>query len=193
VSNLCDNLSVSSTSDLVNTLRWSDPNSGCTYFEVISSYKVYYSPDSTKKAEVVGTTQGAGNRLFSYVDPKVGLQGCFTVTALDAKGNESTFSNRVCLNNCNFYELPNTFTPNGDGANDVFKPSKNFFISKISMRIYNQWGTLIKEFSDPQINWDGEGSPDGTYYYVCKIFKRNLDGSETADPNILSGFINVIR
>jgi hypothetical protein len=61
------------------------------------------------------------------------------------------------------------------------------------MKIYNQWGTLIFETNDPSINWDGEASPEGTYYYTCKVFKRNLDGTESETTSLLSGYINLLR
>jgi gliding motility-associated-like protein len=193
ITNLCASLGTAGSNDLTNNLTWTDPNAGCSYFENVNSYRIYYATDSTKGLNRIGTVVGKDNRLFSYVDPVFGLQGCFYVTALDAIGNESFPSNKVCLENCTFYELPNTFTPNGDGSNDVFKPMKNFFVSKISMKVFNQWGTLIKEFTDPQINWDGLDTPDGTYYYVCQVFNRNLDGSESLNINTLSGYINIIR
>ncbi|HMP31850.1 MAG TPA: gliding motility-associated C-terminal domain-containing protein, partial [Saprospiraceae bacterium] len=132
-------------------------------------------------------------RSFEHISTQFGLQGCYTVTALDSLGNESLKSNRVCLDNCPLYELPNTFTPNGDGTNDIFVPSKNYFISRVEMKIYNLWGTLVYETLDPMINWGGMDSPEGTYYYTCKVFKRNLDGSESETSSVLSGYINVLR
>jgi gliding motility-associated-like protein len=58
--------------------------------------------------------------------------------------------------------LPNIFTPNGDGINDIFLP--NFHI-----KVYNRWGLLLYEGSD---GWDGRYKgrmmSAGTYYYVLR-------------------------
>jgi gliding motility-associated-like protein len=193
VINLCDQIQTSSLEDLKNFLSWTDPNSNCLYFEKVETYRIYFRPDSLTEDEIIAQIPATSNRTYDHISDQFGLQGCYTVTAIDSLGNESIKSNRVCLDNCPIYELPNTFTPNGDGNNDRYEPSKNYFISRVSMKIYNQWGTLIFETNDPSINWDGEASPEGTYYYTCKVFKRNLDGTESETTSLLSGYINLLR
>jgi gliding motility-associated-like protein len=193
VINLCDQIQTSTLEDLKNFLSWTDPNSNCLYFEKVSSYKIYFRPDSLAQDELIAQIPVNLSRTFEHVSDQFGLQGCYSVTALDSLGNESIKSNRVCVDNCPIYELPNTFTPNGDGNNDQYVPSKNYFISRVIMKIYNQWGTLIYETADPSINWDGESSPEGTYYYTCRVFKRNLDGTESETTSLLSGYINLLR
>ncbi len=47
------------------------------------------------------------------------LAGCYAVSAIDSFENESAFSAKICVDNCIMYELPNVFTPNGDGINDT--------------------------------------------------------------------------
>ena len=69
-----------------------------------------------------------------------------------------------------FY-LPNAFTPNGDGDNDVFLP-KGYKIEDLQMLIFNRWGELIFESNDVNIGWDGKTksnifAPDGLY--TCLI------------------------
>ena len=193
VVNLCDQIQSSQIEDLKNFLSWTDPNARCAYQEEVVSYKIYYAPDSISRDTLIATVSGSRNRTFEHISQQFGLQGCYTVTALDSLSNESVKSNRICLINCPLYELPNTFTPNGDGSNDVYLPLKNYFVVRVDFKLYNQWGTLIYQTGNPSINWTGEGYPEGTYYYTCKVYNRNLDGSESADPDILSGFINVLR
>lgn len=56
-----------------------------------------------------------------------------------------------------FYELPNAFTPNGDGLNDVFRPFTDFeLITKFSLSIFNRWGQMIYNTNDPVKGWDGK-------------------------------------
>jgi gliding motility-associated-like protein len=64
--------------------------------------------------------------------------------------------------------VPNTFTPNGDGRNDIFLAFGNS-VSNYKMRVYNQWGQLVSETSNISQGWDGtfKGAmqPSGVYVY----------------------------
>ncbi|MBL7906514.1 MAG: gliding motility-associated C-terminal domain-containing protein [Bacteroidales bacterium] len=61
----------------------------------------------------------------------------------------------------------NTFTPNNDGLNDVFRPvGTGILIRQFSMVIYNRWGQLIFETTNPAEGWDGEHAPAGGYGWV---------------------------
>jgi len=106
-------------------------------------------------------------------------------------------SNVACVDNCPVYNLPNVFTPNDDGQNDRFIPFPYRFIERINLQIYNRWGGLVFETSDPDINWDGtnlEGKPlaEGVYYYGCEVYEQRLNGTVQRDKG-LSGFIHIIR
>ena len=66
--------------------------------------------------------------------------------------------------------IPNAFTPNGDGDNDIFI-AKGFKIESLNMLIYNRWGELVFESNDPFLGWDGKFSNDveaveGIYTYL---------------------------
>jgi gliding motility-associated-like protein len=64
--------------------------------------------------------------------------------------------------------VPNTFTPNGDGRNDIFLAYGNS-VANFKMRIYNQWGQMVSETSNISQGWDGtfKGTmqPSGVYVY----------------------------
>ncbi|SFE41240.1 gliding motility-associated C-terminal domain-containing protein [Chitinophaga sp. CF118] len=85
--------------------------------------------------------------------------------------------------------VPNAFTPNGDGKNDIFKPEGN--IKAINMKIFNQWGELISETTTVGTGWNGtSGSkvqPMGVYMYAIKIILNN--GTEV----IKKGSVNLLR
>jgi gliding motility-associated-like protein len=72
--------------------------------------------------------------------------------------------------------IPNSFTPNGDGRNELFKAYGNI-IAGINMKIFNQWGQLIYETSDVQSGWDGRHKgrlqPMGVYVYAIRIKLNN--------------------
>lgn len=64
--------------------------------------------------------------------------------------------------------IPNAFTPNGDGLNDVFGV-KGEGISDLHVLVFDRWGEVIFESTDPEKQWDGsfKGRPvqQGTYVY----------------------------
>lgn len=74
--------------------------------------------------------------------------------------------------------VPNVFTPNGDGLNDIFQP-KGFGITKFQMMIYDRWGEKVYETSDIEKGWDGKKQskhdvnyatgPDGSYTWQIKL------------------------
>lgn len=61
--------------------------------------------------------------------------------------------------------IPNVFTPNGDGANDLFKIDA-VSMAEENMLIFNRWGKKVFEWTNLGGVWDGENNSDGTYYYI---------------------------
>ena len=74
--------------------------------------------------------------------------------------------------------VPNVFSPNGDGKNDILYVYGNY-IDKVDMRIFNQWGQQIAVVSNKSQGWDGrhKGNPQpvGVYVYVLKA--EMIDGT----------------
>ncbi|MFN3940226.1 MAG: gliding motility-associated C-terminal domain-containing protein, partial [Chitinophagales bacterium] len=108
-------------------------------------------------------------------------------------------SNKVCVDNCSDYVLPNVFTPNNDGANDLYTPILPYrFIDKVEMKIFNSWGGLVFETTDPMLNWNGTNFntgkelEEGTYYYVCYVYEITVSGVRKIERP-LSGYIHLIR
>jgi gliding motility-associated-like protein len=64
--------------------------------------------------------------------------------------------------------MPTAFTPNGDGKNDLFRPTFIGPSAKYDFRIYNRWGELVFESKTPGIGWDGtkDGTPQKADVYV---------------------------
>lgn len=62
-------------------------------------------------------------------------------------------------------EIPNVFTPNGDGFNDVFVIKGIENCEKSRLLIKNRTGAVIFQTSDYQNNWNADNVSDGTYYY----------------------------
>jgi gliding motility-associated-like protein len=63
--------------------------------------------------------------------------------------------------------VPNAFTPNNDGLNDTFRPVVDYErVRMFSMVIYNSWGQLVFETTNPAEGWDGKDAPAGVYSWV---------------------------
>lgn len=94
--------------------------------------------------------------------------GLFSVTAFDE--NNCATTNSLELIDCAKYEIPNVFSPNSDGVNDVFKVyhAGNGFEFN-SLKVFNRWGQLVHETS---INepWDGmvNGKPAPSDIFIYR-------------------------
>lgn len=71
--------------------------------------------------------------------------------------------------------IPNAFSPNGDGTNDVFKIGNLEAYNNPNLRIYNRWGLLLYQNDNYQNDWDGGELPDGTYFYVLLLPDEQKD------------------
>jgi gliding motility-associated-like protein len=87
----------------------------------------------------------------------------YTVTFRDAAGCDYTDTVRVTVNKTRPVFVPNVFSPNGDGYNDVFHPFANGAVRQIKrLQIFDRWGELIYEATNLPINNDRYGW-DGTF------------------------------
>lgn len=94
------------------------------------------------------------------------------------------------------YYVPNTFTPNDDEKNQVFKPilSQGFKPGTYQLRIYNRWGQLIFESRDAEVGWNGDYGPSsincqsGTYTWVL-----NFQVLQTQEDKEITGHVNLIK
>lgn len=72
--------------------------------------------------------------------------------------------------------VPNTFTPNGDGRNDIVRVYGNY-IKSLNFQIYNQWGEKVFETNDINGGWNGlyknKPQPVGVYIYVLRVENTN--------------------
>ncbi|WP_207513278.1 right-handed parallel beta-helix repeat-containing protein [Longitalea luteola] len=86
--------------------------------------------------------------------------------------------------------VPNTFTPNGNGQNDVFKVYSNMMRS-IRWMVFNQWGEKVFETTELQGAWDGryKGKPQPVGVYVFVVSGTLSDGTKVTQK----GTFNLIR
>ena len=197
VTNICDdNRTCDDGEILFNNLDWDNPMDICVETDDVVSYHIYFSPTEGGELVFIASIDDSGTTVYEH-KPDRGIAGCYAVTALDTFLNESELSNIFCVDNCPNFSLPNTFTPNDDGQNDLFIPYPFCFIETIEMNIFNRWGQLVYETNDPNINWKGENLkgnelPAGTYFYTCKVFEQRVSGTEEA-AELLRGYIDLLR
>lgn len=75
--------------------------------------------------------------------------------------------------NCIPVGIPNAFTPNNDGKNDIFRPVLNVEITDYQLQVFNRNGQLIFQSKNQEEGWDGKfnGQPldPGTYVYLIRF------------------------
>jgi gliding motility-associated-like protein len=133
-------------------------------------------------------TSTASNPTIVFED-----EGCYTIILI-ATSKEGCIDTAIykplCVDKQPIFEVPNVFTPNGDGQNDVFKVHGEA-IDEFEAKIYNRWGRKIYEWNDINGYWDGkitgtEASP-GVYYIVIKAKDRR------GKTYKYEGYIHLIR
>lgn len=86
--------------------------------------------------------------------------------------------------------IPNTFTPNGDGQNDVlFVRGRN--ISSLQFLVFDRWGEVVFETNDISLGWDGiyKGKPVDPAVFVYHLTANCLDGQNY----FTKGNVSVVR
>jgi gliding motility-associated-like protein len=104
----------------------------------------------------------------------------------------STTDTVIVANNC-YMDIPNAFTPNGDGANDYFFPRQLLTRGLIGfgMDIYNRWGqkvfsTIALDGQGWDGNFNGVPQPEGVYVYIITgIFKDGQKENHTGNVTLL--------
>lgn len=164
-----------------NTLTWprpADPDcrADTRYYNVYASDRL--GGDFVRIASNITDTVFVDVNLTSFAR-------CYRITAVDRSGNESDPSEEICNDNCPYYELPNVFTPNGDGCNDKFSAFSDRlivgegnnagicieidrtkcarFVRSVSFTVYNRWGKEVYRYQSGGersifIDWDGRDS-----------------------------------
>jgi gliding motility-associated-like protein len=120
--------------------------------------------------------------------------GIYTVTlvAYGAKGCNDTAFSSLTINDTVGLIMPNIFTPNGDGINEVFMPNAHG-MKTLLCTIYDRYGIKIVDLNNTDISyWDGYTTSgvacsEGTYFYVVTATDLNNKAYN------LKGFLQLIR
>ena len=117
----------------------------------------------------------------------------YTVTIKDDIGCKATATVQVAVM-CDSLNVPNGFSPNGDGTNDYFVIEGLSKYPENTLFIYNRWGNLVYKKQEYDNKWDGKSNvsgiylgrtlPNGTYYYILDL---------KTDDKPLNGFVVIRR
>jgi gliding motility-associated-like protein len=118
--------------------------------------------------------------------------GAYRVTVTDAHGCQGSSEATVGYDCCRPF-IPNAFTPNGDGLNDVYRMRWRGKVSRMQFFIYNRYGARVFASYQPDLGWDGtcNGKPCdvGTYFYMVKF----ICGSGEDDYVEYKGDVTLVR
>jgi len=104
--------------------------------------------------------------------------GTYTVTCWvqSAPGCADSLVKEITVEDVSDFFIPNTFTPNNDGLNDVFMPVFNHTdLENYSFTIFNRWGGIVFETNDVSNGWDGsfkgasKPAPEGVYVWIISF------------------------
>jgi gliding motility-associated-like protein len=156
---------------------------GATGYLVSTNGGSTYLPPSTGSSGTRHVIGGLpGNTSMTLLVKATGPNLCQT-SAASVAVSATTLSTREIF-------VPNVFTPNGDGKNDVLQVFGNY-IRSVDFRVFNQWGQLIFSTTDASIGWDGKHKgqlqPVGVYTYTLKLVRQ--DGTTVTQK----GAVNLIQ
>lgn len=142
---------------------------GATGYQISTNGGSTFSAPSSGAAGLSHTIDGLpGNTTVAILVRAIGAKICET-SLPGGPVSGTTLSTREIF-------VPNAFTPNNDGKNDILKVFGNY-ISTIDLRIFNQWGQLIFQTTDPTQGWDGKHKgklqPVGVYAYILKVVRQD--------------------
>jgi len=173
---------------------WIKPDNACA--SDLDHYTIYYSPSDGAPFDKLITINDPGVTTYTFSSNE-SIAGCFYIMATDTNNNESNHLNEICVDNCPYYALPNVFTPDGNGANDVLHAFPWRYVKDIDLHIYNRWGQEVFSSTDRDFKWDGKVvkngkmCPDGVYYYICTV--NEIYRSGIKQRALKPGFVELIR
>ena len=112
---------------------------------------------------------------------KVNTGGTYTLIATNDCGSDSASTQVIQIPTVNVDNMPNSFTPNGDGVNDSYDLDGLFYnVQSFHVQIFNRWGARVYKSDDPQINWSAKNMSDGVYFMSIVYTDCNNELKELA-------------
>ncbi|MDX5443175.1 MAG: gliding motility-associated C-terminal domain-containing protein, partial [Hymenobacteraceae bacterium] len=123
--------------------------------------------------DFTNTTSGAKSFYWDFGDGTYSTEqspqhtyvneGTYKVIVLVDFGNGCVKEREIGTYHVVPLQLPNIFTPNNDGINDLFEVNLN--CPPLKFKVFNRWGAKVFEDNNYQNKWNGDELADGVYYY----------------------------
>ncbi len=158
-----------------------------SYVSMANPFVGFSPSDTAGRAWLWSFGDGAGS-FYELGHHEYADTGSYTITLLltDTNGCSNTaYDTLLVLPNYTVF-LPNAFSPDGDGKNDIFKAVGTGILS-YNMVIFDRWGNAVFETSDLSKGWAGDNASDGVY-----IYRIRLKDFESA-PHEYAGAVSLIR
>ncbi len=144
------------------------------------------------KANAVNASRYLWSTGATTAGIEVTQPGTYTVTAFNDCGS-TTDEITIDVKECDSKpEVPNAFSPNGDGKNDLFRPVVRGPMYEYELRIFNRWGEMVYISKDQYAGWDGtyKGRPVdvGTFVWWLSYKKATF-----GPAFIIKGDVTVVR
>jgi gliding motility-associated-like protein len=179
-------VSVQSSTFKSITFVWSPVNDATSYEVSTDGGATWTAPNSGVTGLTHFVSELQANTMVTLMVRAKGATSCQTSAAGRFTG---TANNNGSTDGVEIF-IPNTFTPNGDGRNDIFYVYGNAIV-KLKMRVYNQWGQFLYQSLNIQNGWDGtykgQMQPNGVYVYYVDL--ELTDGTKT----MRKGTITLLR
>jgi gliding motility-associated-like protein len=166
------------------TFNWTNVTGANGYQVSLDNGVTFITPTSGTNGLTETVSNLQPNHSISIIVKAIGSSPCL----LSALSNSITAITQNPLGNDVF--VPNAFTPNGDGKNDILSVYSNA-IQKLDMWVYDQWGEMQFHSNTQASGWDGtyKGKPQPVGVYVYYIEATMQDGQVIKKK----GTINLIR
>ena len=159
----------------------------------------YLSTENKTLGAVEYSWESGDGQLFSMNQPSWYYQDegdvTVTLTAWSENGCESSAERDLSILWSQGVFIPNAFTPNNDGINDVLTPVVHGDrISSYHFHVFNRWGDSVFQSTEVGESWSGalqrqsHYAPDGVYVYTLRI-RHTLE----SEPIVLTGHITLTR
>lgn len=107
---------------------------------------------------------------------------------------ELPFSLEQALVDLPNYEIPNVFTPNGDGRNDTWRPLTGGVFNRYDLSIYNRFGQEVYSTTNPDRPWDGrQNGVEAPIDVYAWVLKAHQDGCQEEFDIFLHGEVSLLR
>ena len=162
----------------LDMIFYSNPNDPVTYYH----WQIF----KDKATSSLIDRTGEKSTPYTFTEP-----GSYVVKVTVSNDKACSYSDSITVTvSTSSIQAPNVFTPNGDGMNDEFRVAYKSILT-FHCWVYNRWGRLVYEWTDPMKGWDGningKEASSGPYYYVIKA--TGNDGQKYK----LKGDINLLR